>query len=167
MSHIPINLLKLIFLLSDVCDVCNPEVIYRVKLIESRMASAKSANKETPSCDKREGRGLEEDFKKLKLKEEACLDQEGGKKKEEKAEAKEEEEKPTGKEIVASKGEKTVEVGPEEFLKHPLQVAFGLKTWIHKCFLSGLNSLTLWCIRNSLFWGNIHASSGYLNMFDV
>ena len=91
----------------------------------------KMANKETQSGDKKQGIGLEEDFKKLKLKgEEAGLAKEGGKMKQEKAAAKKEEEKTTGKEVIASKDEKAVvEVGPEEFLKHPLQVNFILVTY--------------------------------------
>ena len=69
---------------------------------------------------------MEEDFKQLELKDEICLTQEGGKKKQEteKAEVKKEQGKTTGKEVVAANKEETVEVGPEEFLKHPLQVAF-------------------------------------------
>ena len=101
-------------------------VIYRVNLIESRMASVRIGNKETLSCDNKRGKGLEEDFKQLKLKDEICLTQEGGKKKQEteKAEVKKEQGKTTGKEVVAANKEETVEVGPEEFLKHPLQVVF-------------------------------------------
>ena len=38
------------------------------------MASVRSGNKETLSCENKRGRGLEEDFKKLKLKEEGCLE---------------------------------------------------------------------------------------------
>jgi len=92
----------------------------------------KMANKETQSGDKKQGIGLEEDFKKLKLKgEEARLAKEGGKMKQDKAAAKKEEEKTTGKEVIASKDEKAVvEVGPEEFLKHPLQNAWTL--WFFK-----------------------------------
>ena len=117
-----------LFLLCSVCEVGNPDVIYRVNLIESRMASVRSGNKETLSCDNKRGKGLEDDFKHLKLKEEMCLAKEGGKMEqetEEKAEVKKEQGKTTGKEVVAANKEKTVvEVGPEEFLKHPLQVAF-------------------------------------------
>ena len=88
-----------------------------MNLIESRMASVM----ESLRCDKKRGKGLEEDFKKLKLKEDVCLAKEGGKMKEEteKTEVKKEQEKTTGKEVI---GNKEVEVGPEEFLKHPLQV---------------------------------------------
>ena len=69
---------------------------------------------------------MEEDFKKLKLKEEVCLEKEGGKMKQEmeNAEVKKEQGKTTAKEVVAANKEETAEVGPEEFLKHPLQVAF-------------------------------------------
>ena len=117
-----------LFLLSSVYNVVNPGVIYRVKLSATRMASVKMANKETQSCDKKQGIGLEEDFKKLKLKrDETGLAKEGGKMKQEKTPAKKEEEKTTG---IASKDEKAVvEVGPEEFLKHPLQVNFILVTY--------------------------------------
>jgi len=104
-------------------------LLKRVKLSATRMASVKMANKETQSYDKKQGIGLEEDFKKLKLKrDEAGLAKEGGKMKKEKAPAKKEEEKTTG---IASKDEKAVvEVGPEEFLKHPLQNAWTL--WFFK-----------------------------------
>ena len=69
---------------------------------------------------------MEENFKHLKLKEEMCLAKEGGKMEQEteKAEVKKEQGKTTGKEVVAANKEETVEVGPEEFLKHPLQVVF-------------------------------------------
>ena len=85
------------------------------------MTSVRSGNKETLGCDNKKGKVLEEDFKKLKLKE---ICQEGGKVKQEaeKAEVKKEQGKTTGKDVVANK-EETTEVGPEEFLKHPLQVA--------------------------------------------
>ena len=124
-----------LFLLCSVCEVGNPDVIYRVNLIESRMASVRSGNKETLSCDNKRGKGLEEDFKQLKLKDEICLTQEGGKKKQEteKAEVKKEHGKTTGKEVVAANKEENVEVGPEEFLKHPLQVAF-VTTWARGMF---------------------------------
>jgi len=88
----------------------------------------RSGNKETLGCDNKKGKVLEEDFKKLKLKE---ICQEGGKVKQEaeKAEVKKEQGKTTGKDVVANK-EETTEVGPEEFLKHPLQNAWTL--WFFK-----------------------------------
>ena len=39
-----------------------------MNLIKSRMASVRSGNKETLSCDNKRGKGLEEDFKQLELK---------------------------------------------------------------------------------------------------
>ena len=99
--------------------------------------SVKSANKEILSSENK-GKGLEEDLKKLNLKEdkEGCLVKEGGKMTKQdpmKTGAKEQEKKTTGKgviddeqetlEVIANK-EAKAEVGPEEFLKHPLQVSF-------------------------------------------
>jgi len=89
------------------------------------MASVKSANKEITSCDKKRGESFEEDFKKLKVKEEGCLAGQSGKMKE----VKKEQEKMTGEEVIATK-EVSVELGPEEFLKHPLQNAWTL--WFFK-----------------------------------
>ena len=61
---------------------------------------------------------MEEDFNKIKLKEEISMSKELGGKMKQGKEVKKEQEK---KEVVANK---EVEVGPEEFLKHPLQVGF-------------------------------------------
>jgi len=80
---------------------------------------------ESPSCDNRKvEKGLEEDFNKMKLKEEISLAKELGGKIKQGKEVKKEQEK---KEVVANK---EVEVGPEEFLKHPLQNAWTL--WFFK-----------------------------------
>ena len=83
------------------------------------MASVRSGNKESPSSDNRRvEKGLEEDFNKIKLKEEISMAKELGGNIKQGKEVKKEQEK---KEVVANK---EVEVGPEEFLKHPLQVGF-------------------------------------------
>ena len=100
------------------------------------MTSVKSATKEILSSDDK-GKGLEEDLKKLNLKEEreSCVMKEGGKmtKQDPMKTAAKGDEKTTGKEVIANKQENLeviankeakVEVGPEEFLKHPLQVSF-------------------------------------------
>ena len=99
------------------------------------MTSVKSANKEILSSENK-GKGLEEDLKKLNLKEEkeGCLVKEGGKTVKQdlmKTGAKEHGKTP-GKEVIANEQENLeviankeakAEVGPEEFLKHPLQVS--------------------------------------------
>ena len=91
------------------------------------MASVKSPNKETLGCENNVKGGLGEDLKKLNLKKgETCMAKEGGKMKQRPPHRKAnytEQEKMTGKEVVASKELKD-EAGPEEFLKHPLQVTF-------------------------------------------
>ena len=91
------------------------------------MASVKSSNKETLGCENNVKGGLEEDLKKLNLKKgETCMAKEGGKMKQRPPHRKAnytEQEKMTGKEVVASKELKD-EAGPEEFLKHPLQVTY-------------------------------------------
>jgi len=106
------------------------------------MTSVKSTNKEILSSENK-GKGFEEDFKKLKLKEEkeGCLVKEDGKMSKQdlvKTGAKEQEKTP-GKEVIANKEENfeviankeaKAEVGPEEFLKHPLQNAWTL--WFFK-----------------------------------
>jgi len=106
------------------------------------MTSVKSTNKEILSSENK-GKGFEEDFKKLKLKEEkeGCLVKEDGKMTKQdlmKTGAKEQEKTP-GKEVIANKEENfeviankeaKAEVGPEEFLKHPLQNAWTL--WFFK-----------------------------------
>ena len=84
------------------------------------MASVKSANKETLSRGNY-GKEMEEEMKKLTVKEEVCLAKEGGKKQEIRKANAIERVKMTEKESIANK-EVKVEVGPEEFLKHPLQV---------------------------------------------
>jgi len=106
------------------------------------MTSVKSATKEILSSDDK-GKGLEEDLKKLNLKEEkeSCVMKEGGKmtKQDPMKTAAKGDEKTTGKEVIANKQENLeviankeakVEVGPEEFLKHPLQNAWTL--WFFK-----------------------------------
>jgi len=106
------------------------------------MTSVKSANKEILSSENKR-KGLEEDLKKLNLKEEkgGCVEKEGGKMTKQdlmKTGLKEQEETP-GKEVIANKEENfeviankeaKAEVGPEEFLKHPLQNAWTL--WFFK-----------------------------------
>ena len=83
------------------------------------MVSVQSGNKESPSCDDKVGeKALDEDFNKLKLKEISMAKELGGKMKQDKEAKKEQEQK---MEAVAKK---EVELGPEEFLKHPLQVIF-------------------------------------------
>jgi len=106
------------------------------------MTSVKSATKEILSSDDK-GKGLEEDLKKLNLKEEkeSCVMKEGGKmtKQDPMKTVAKGDEKTTGKEVIANKQENLeviankeakVEVGPEEFLKHPLQNAWTL--WFFK-----------------------------------
>jgi len=103
------------------------------------MASVKSGDKEILGSDNK-GKGLEEDLKKLKLKEEkeGCMTKEG-KQDPMKTEGKEQE-KLAGKgdisdkkgakvEVISNKDMKA-DVGPEEFLKHPLQNAWTL--WFFK-----------------------------------
>jgi len=106
------------------------------------MTSVKSANKEILSSENKR-KGLEEDLKVLNLKEEkgGCVEKEGGKMTKQdlmKTGLKEQEETP-GKEVIANKEENfeviankeaKAEVGPEEFLKHPLQNAWTL--WFFK-----------------------------------
>ena len=121
------------------------------------MTSVKSANKEILSSENKR-KGLEEDLKVLNLKEEkgGCVEKEGGKMTKQdlmKTGVKEQEETP-GKEVIANKEENfevianketKAEVGPEEFLKHPLQVSSSIEylEYIHVCCLECLDLVVL------------------------
>ena len=81
------------------------------------MACVQDANKEAHIANDNE-KGLEEDLAKLKVKQEATKVAKGDTKKLKEASKKEE-----SKKALQEKDDGKIEVGPEEFMKHPLQVS--------------------------------------------
>ena len=82
------------------------------------MACLQVASEEAHIANDNE-KGLEEDLAKLKVKQGATKVAKGDMKKLKEASKKEE-----SKKAVQEKDDGKVEVGPEEFMKHPLQVSF-------------------------------------------
>ena len=81
------------------------------------MACVQDANKEAHIANDNE-KGLEEDLAKLKVKQELTKVAKGDTKK-----LKEASKKAESKKALQEKDDGKIEVGPEEFMKHPLQVS--------------------------------------------